>query len=159
MAFSWEAVVDEIVKVLKTVTGVDRVYPYLRDVHDEYAFFAALGAVDEESRLHGWFVTRTRIDEERQPGLTPIQQAALRHNVMIEGYYSKNDERGTELEFQQLVDDIVSTLIPHLSYNDTVEDTEPLNVSIGYELLGPYLLHTCTIFFTVKERRIAVGFR
>jgi hypothetical protein len=103
----------------------------------------------EESVLHGWTISRFRIEEE---WLTN-KEVLLRHHIMIRGFYGCQDSAATENTFQGILDSVCNKFREDFDMDSEGEWRNPLQFgTIDYRLFGSVLCHYAEGTTIVTER-------
>lgn len=149
----WKAIREEIRKRLLSVDGIHTVYEYVRDLNNP-------DDIDESVMMPGnrqlsvWQFTRNNVSIYRGPDRgVPTSQSIVEHSVIIEGIYGFNDERATELEWQDIIDRVIDVLVPTIHLGNTAELVYDIVVrEIGFTRFGNILCHSCKISMKIAER-------
>lgn len=150
MAFS--DIRDEIVTILKTVTGIGRVNEFAR--HTTF-LDEVFSRYIKNGKLNYWEVTRTQADQriravQNANGNEPLFFDT--HQVMISGFLSLNDDLKTENTFQALVDNVVAKFrVTNLLNGKVILPRFAQVPTIGHRKLTSILVHFAEITFEAIE--------
>ena len=103
---------------------------------------------DEDGRLHTWMITRIKAPEKDSDSTVNTRS----HGIKIIGAYSVNDEDGSEIVFQALIEDVCDGLRAAYQLNGTAHHTSPPSVAvIDYRRFGGVLCHYAEITMEAEE--------
>ena len=144
---------DEVKTTLEAVTGIGRVYDFIRLINHWEEFKQDAVA---DGRINVWEITRLTLEEELEAPQGQVGvEACFRdaHLIAIIGHFSVKDEDESEKTFQDLIDAIVVAF----RQNNTLGQTtlipqQPQVPSIGHEMFASVLCHAVQINFLAIER-------
>lgn len=144
---------DEVKTTLEAVTGIGRVYDFMRLITHWENF--KRDAV-KDGRVNVWEITRLTLEEELE---SPQGQGAVEgcfrdaHLITIIGHFSVKDEDESEKTFQDLIDAIVAAFRANNTLGEqTLIPSQPQVPSIGHEMFASVLCHAVQINFLAVER-------
>lgn len=144
---SLEAIREQIVTILSSVDGVENVHQYQRWASTWEKFLDHFK--DEATgKINGWTISR-----EKTPAICESTTHDNRsHNFRIRGYYGLKDEDGSEIVFQDLIEDICAAFRIKYQLNNTASNTEPVQVEIvDLRMFGTVLCHYCELLLIAEE--------
>ena len=146
-ATGYQTIAQEIQRRLATVGGVGNTHTHLREIKDEDAL-RTLCFDAENDRIAAWFITRESLGDTQQSGF----QNERRSTWVLYGFMSFDDLRGSEVQFQNLIDSICDKFAPQTDLSATVELTEPVQArAINYAMFNNVLCHRAELAITVQE--------
>jgi len=139
---------SEIKSILEGISGIGKVYDYLRwDTRDWKGFF---NLFKSNSTYHGWMITRTSTTEDRR---FETDHNLRTYTFKIVGFYPLNDAKATEKTFQDLIEAICTTFRTNYNLNGKCLDSDPPEVSVvENRMFGSIVAHYAEIILRVKER-------
>lgn len=157
---SYETVTDRIKLIMNTVENVYNVHTYLRDISDEKKFEDAFKIETPQGSLVAcWVMTRKSIPTTR-PAIDANAILDVTHNIEIQGMYSLQDEKQSEIDFQKIIDNLLQRFKTKFLLEDesgvalsNVIGTSELSVpEIGHGQFGNLFVHFCRMLISVEER-------
>jgi hypothetical protein len=154
MAATYRQITDAIQSRLSTVKNIGRVYPfvrYLNSMEDYTDAFLDKSQIRKDGNgcLNGWTITRKSKADDQSANVTNTQVSTY----SLLGIMALEDISGTELEFQQVIDDISAAFTPQDNFDDLVELVLPVQVqSIGHAtVLNSILCHSAELTIQIQE--------
>ena len=157
---SYETVTERIKLILSTVEGVYNIHTYLRDIEDEKKFEQAFKIETPQGPLLAcWLMTRKAVPTTR-PSVDANALLDITHSIEIQGMYSLQDEKQSELDFQKIIDNVLQRFKTKFLLEDDsgvaltgIIRTSELSIpEIGYGQFGNMFVHFCRMVISVEER-------
>lgn len=137
----------QIQTILSAVSGVGRVHEYVRWITTEEQLKAL--AVDGDGKVNIWMITRAATAAETGDKT----QDERTHNWKIIGFRALEDDVGSELVFQDTVENVCTAFRSKFRLNDTAFNTEPMQVKeVGHRMYAGVLCHYCKLTMEADER-------
>jgi len=144
------AIREQIKTILAGVAGIGVIHNYERLAIDYNKMLALFQ--DADGRINGWTITR---DETPERWITNIDYERI-YEMVIRGYMGLQDGEGTEIIFQDIVEDICDAFRGQDTLNATCETINPefgkLSGRSGIQgiimeprLFGNVLCHYCEL--------------
>jgi hypothetical protein len=142
-------------ETLESVSGIGVVHAthrYTRTPEGFRDYFTALIQSGQPSYVHTWLIHRDGFSQTDDRQATGHEQRA--HRFVIDGYWGICESDGSELAFQEILDDIADALSVHKKLSlSTVEFVRPPQIiSIDHQFLGPVLCHHARIEIELLAR-------
>lgn len=109
----------QIKTILEGVSGIGKVYAYQRWANDWQALLKLFKTTSD--KINAWMITREKTSQIRMT----MGEKERAHIFLMRGLYGLNDSDGTELIFQDLIEDIVTAFDAAETLNDTARTTNP----------------------------------
>ena len=141
----------ELKTVLEGVTGIGKVYDYLRYTKRQDSFFDLFKT--SNSKIHAWQITRPATEEKSH---NQNNSNLRRHNILIFGIYGLSDAAATEKTFQDLIESVCTALRTAGKQPSPLSGTAlrmgpPQVNTVDYRRFGKVLSHGCDIKLCVDE--------
>ena len=145
---SLSAIRSEIKNIMEGISGIGKVYDYLR--WDESSWEGFFNLFKTDSSCHGWMITRISTTEDRR---FETGHNLRTYTFQIRGFYPLKDAKATEKTFQDLIETVCSTFRTNYNLNGTCLDSDPPEVSVvENRIYGSILAHYTEILLRVRER-------
>lgn len=143
--------------ILEAVTGIGRVYDYLRWATD-WTTILSLFKPAGQDKINAWMITR-KATGERWGTIARLEDV---HSFMIIGVYSHDDQSASEKTFQDLIDAIQAKFRDYEDLNGTCLTTAPQSgdysdkagiqvLTVEIRMFGGVLCHYCELGLGVEE--------
>ncbi len=150
---SWTTIRPLIETDLKAVTGIGQVHDYLRHTTfwDEY-----ISRHKKDGRINDWEITRRALSQE----LFAVQNLSSTepffhddHLAVIIGRMALNDQKKTEITFQDLIDAVVTKFRQDNRLGGiAIIPQQPQVPIIEHRTFGGTLVHYTEVMFPVRIR-------
>ena len=139
--------IQAIEAILEGVSGIENVYPTVRNWQTEKQFRD--GAKTTAGEIQFWFITREATEAE---DLGP-QFTARRHRIAVHGYAGVSDAAGSEASFQLLIEGVVAALGADRRLGETARHSGPAAVrTVDFRILSNVLCHHAEIVIEVADK-------
>lgn len=147
MPSNYEAIAEEIRKKIQTANNCGRVQLFVRQI-TELSRLKELLFDSGQGKICGWVITREGFKDEQLTGYENLRVSTF----LLRGYYSFEDDKESELNFQHWIDDVSAAFRPQDSLNETCETFYPIQARyIGHVQIADTLLHYCELTLDVQE--------
>lgn len=152
---------EQIAVILSAVDGVGVVHQYERLATDWKKFLDLYK--DPNGKINGWSITRQRTSAQL---LSWDEDTIQTHHFVIRGIYGLQDEAGSELVFQDMIEAITEAFRTNDDLNGTCLNTTPTSGVPGgatesisgiqaevveQKNIGGVLCHYCELHLVVQE--------
>jgi hypothetical protein len=150
---SWETIRDKMSELLEAVPDVGQVHKYRRHTTFWDGYFRTH---TKDGLFHSWEITRVGLAETLLAigGATSVEPCFRAvHSVEITGRMAVDDDRESELIFQDLIERIRADFRADTTFSGVLELPANLQVpEIGHDTFGGVLVHFVTLTLAASER-------
>jgi len=139
---------EQIVAVLSGVSGIEIVHRYVRLAFNREKLLELFK--DSKGKICGWMITR-RVTAATRKTMPVVERD---HTFRLYGIYGVKDGAGSELVFQDMIEDIQDAFDDQYSLGDTVTNSGPIQVKlVEYREIGGILCHYAELDLWAWERK------